>query len=406
MVADSQPGHIDQIKQTNAGAVYRLIDQLGPVSRIDLSRLAQLAPASITKIVREMLEAHLVQETEIQEPGSRGRPAVGLMVETEAWHYLALRISRGEIHLALRDLSSKLVVEERLELTLHDTQPLLKRIITQIDQFFIRHQGKLERLTSIAITLPGIIDTESGVIHRMPFYEDVKDMPRGETLAAHTGVPVYIQHDISAWTMAEALFGASRGARDVIQVVIDHNVGAGVITDGRLLHAGSSSLVEIGHTQVDPYGKRCYCGNHGCLETIASVESVLELAQVRMHQSMSSMLHQQPLTVESLCQAAVKGDLLAKDIITSVGTNVGRILAIMVNLFNPQKILIGSPFNQAADILFPAISDCIRQQSLPAYSKHISVEQTQFSNRGTMAGAALVKDALYNGSLLIRLLQG
>ncbi|PLN10181.1 transcriptional regulator, partial [Klebsiella pneumoniae] len=88
MVADSQPGHIDQIKQTNAGAVYRLIDQLGPVSRIDLSRFAQLAPASITKIVREMLEAHLVQETEIQEPGSRGRPAVGLMVETEAWHYL------------------------------------------------------------------------------------------------------------------------------------------------------------------------------------------------------------------------------------------------------------------------------------------------------------------------------
>lgn len=406
MVADSQPGHIDQIKQTNAGAVYRLIDQLGPVSRIDLSRLAQLAPASITKIVREMLEAHLVQETEIQEPGSRGRPAVGLMVETEAWHYLALRVSRGEIHLALRDLSSKLVVEERLELALQDPQPLLNRIISEIDHFFIRHQGKLERLTAIAITLPGIIDTESGIIHRMPFYDDVKDMPLGETLAAHTGVPVYIQHDISAWTMAESLFGASRGARDIIQVVIDHNVGAGVITDGRLLHAGSSSLVEIGHTQVDPYGKRCYCGNHGCLETIASVESVLELAQVRMHQSMSSMLHQQPLTVESLCLAALAGDLLAKDIITSVGTNVGRILAIMVNLFNPQKILIGSPFNQASDILFPAISDCIRQQSLPAYSQHISVEQTQFSNRGTMAGAALVKDALYNGSLLIRLLQG
>ncbi|BBS91817.1 transcriptional regulator [Klebsiella sp. WP7-S18-CRE-02] len=405
MVADSQPGHIDQIKQTNAGAVYRLIDQLGPVSRIDLSRLAQLAPASITKIVRELLEAHLVQETEIQEAGSRGRPAVGLMVETEAWHYLSVRISRGDIHLALRDLSSKLVVEELLELALEDETPFLNRVLSHIDQFFIRHQKLLERLTAIAITLPGIIDTENGIIHRMPFY-DVKDIPLGETLEAHTGVPVYIQHDISAWTMAEALFGASRGARDVIQVVIDHNVGAGVITDGRLLHAGSSSLVEIGHTQVDPYGKRCYCGNHGCLETIASVESVLELTQVRMQQSMSSMLHQQPLTVYLLCQAAKQGDLLAKDIISSIGTNVGRILAIMVNLFNPQKILIGSPFNQAADILFPAIGDCIRQQSLPAYSQHISVEQTQFSNRGTMAGAALVKDALYNGTLLIRLLQG
>ncbi|HAO2478376.1 TPA: DNA-binding transcriptional repressor Mlc, partial [Escherichia coli] len=104
--------------------------------------------------------------------------------------------------------------------------------------------------------------------------------------------------------------------------------------------------------------------------------------------------------------AALRGDLLAKDIITGVGAHVGRILAIMVNLFNPQKILIGSPLSKAADILFPVISDSIRQQALPAYSQHISVESTQFSNQGTMAGAALVKDAMYNGSLLIRLLQG
>ncbi len=81
-----------------------------------------------------------------------------------------------------------------------------------------------------------------------------------------------------------------------------------MITDGRLLHAGSSSLVDA------PYpgrslGKRCYCGNHGCLETIASVESVLELAQMRMAQSMSSLLHQRPLSVEWLCQAALQGNL-------------------------------------------------------------------------------------------------
>ncbi len=83
-----------------------------------------------------MLEAHLVQETEIQEPGSRGRPAVGLMVETEAWHYLAVRISRGEIHLSLRDLSSQLVVEDQLELALTDSTPFLTRVIDHIDRFY------------------------------------------------------------------------------------------------------------------------------------------------------------------------------------------------------------------------------------------------------------------------------
>ena len=131
MIAVGQPGHIDQIKQTNAGAVYRLIDQLGPISRIELSKRAQLAPASITKIVRELLEAHLVKETEYQEIGSRGRPAVGLVLDTEAWHYLSARISRGSITLALRDLSSKLVVEELLPLAAEDPEPLLKRILTE-----------------------------------------------------------------------------------------------------------------------------------------------------------------------------------------------------------------------------------------------------------------------------------
>lgn len=114
MIAVGQPGHIEQIKQTNAGAVYRLIDWLGPISRIELSKRAQHAPASITKMVRELLETHLVKETDYQEVGGRGRPAVGLVLETEAWHFVSARISPGSITLALRDLSSKLVVEEQL----------------------------------------------------------------------------------------------------------------------------------------------------------------------------------------------------------------------------------------------------------------------------------------------------
>jgi len=405
VIADSQPGHIDQIKQTNAGVVYRLIDQHGPISRIELSRLAQLAPASITKIVREMLEAHLVQETEFQDIGSRGRPATGLILDTVGWHYLSVRISKGDITLALRDLSSALVTEEQLPLPQEDSEPLLTRIINHIDQFFIRHQHKLERLTAIAITLPGIINTQTGIVHRMPFYP-VVDMQLGPELEKRTGLPIFIQHDICAWTMAESLFGASRGARDVIHVVIDHNVGAGVITGGRLLHNGNSTLVEIGHTQVDPYGKQCYCGNHGCLETVASISSILTQAEQRMPSSPNSRLHHQPLSIDALCDAACQGDQLATDIIIGVGNSVGRIVAVMVNLFNPQKILIGSPLNRASEILYPAIAACIRQQSLPAYSSQIAVEPTQFVNLGTMPGAALVKDALYNGSLLVKLLQG
>jgi len=402
---ESQPGHIDQIKQTNAGMVYRLIDEFGPISRIELSKRAQLAPASITKIVREMLDAHLVQETEFQEPGSRGRPAIGLILDTLAWHYLAVRIQPGFVTLTLRDLSSQSLQEDRLPLPAAADTPLLDTLQTLVDAFFIRHQHKLERLTAIAITAPGLINAASGVVHRMPGY-DVQEMPLGETLAQRSGLPVFVQHDISAWTLAESLFGAAHGAQDVIQIVIGETVGAGVISAGHLLHKSGRALVEIGHTQIDPYGQQCYCGNHGCLETVASTGSLLQLAQQRLLLQPDSELHQQPLTLENLCLAAQQGDRLAHDVIAGVGHHIGRILAMMVNIFNPQKILIGSPLNQAADILFPAVTSTIRQQALPAYSRDIVLMPAAMSDPGTFGAAALIKDALYNGYLLVKLLQG
>lgn len=109
----------------------------------------------------------------------------------------------------------------------------------------------------------------------MPSY-NVLAMPLGPALEICTGLPVYLQHDISTWTMAETLFGAPRGSQNVIQVVIDYHVVAEVITGGRVLHGGNRREVEIGHTQVDTCGKRCYCGNHGCLQTIASIKNVLK----------------------------------------------------------------------------------------------------------------------------------
>lgn len=402
MIGIGQPGHIDQIKQANVGAVYRLIDTYGPVSRIALSKYARLAPASITKIVRELMEAHLVGETEYQENGLRGRPAIGVVVETQAWHFLSIHISHGRLSLSLRELSSKLVVEDTVPLPSQAPLPLLTRLVAEVDGFFTRHQRQLERLTAIAVTVPGIIDAQAGVIHRMPWYE-VSDMPLGEVLSNHIGVPVYLQHDICAWTMAEALYGAARGSNDVIQIVIDHNVGAGVITGGRLLHGGSRTLVEIGHTQIDPDGRRCYCGNRGCLETVAGIESILEHTRQRQP---DSPLNGMTLSVDRLCSAALAGDRVAQEIITGVGLNVGRILAMMVNVFNPEKILVGSPLNGAASILYPAIQRCIGQQALPDYSRRIQIQATRFSNHGTMPGAALVKDALYDGSLLLKLMQG
>ena len=214
-------------------------------------------------------------------------------------------------------------------------------------------------------------------------------------------MPVFLQHGISAWSLAEYFFGAAKECRNIIQLVIDENVGAAIITDGALLHAGSHSTAEIGHTQINPQGKPCYCGNHGCLETEIGLHHVLEMAAQFL-----AVPEGQPLTAEMLCRAALDGNPAARELIEQVGQHIGDIAAVMVNIFNPEIILIGSPLNPASSVLFPAIRARITQRALPAFSRELTMTSCEFTNCGTLPGAALIKEALYNGSLLIRLMDG
>ncbi|MFD0706448.1 sugar metabolism global transcriptional regulator Mlc [Photorhabdus akhurstii] len=402
---DGQPGHIDQIKQINIGTVYRLIDQYGPISRIELSKKAQLAPASITKIVRELVDAHLVMETEFLDLGFRGRPATGLKLDSESWHFLCVSINLGSLILGLRDLSSKLIVEDVLPLPVNKEKSFLDSIIDEIDAFFGRYQSRLERLTAISITINAIVDPTKGLIHSFPYYQ-IQELPIGEYLHRRTGLPVFLQHETTAWTIAESLYGAAKNCQNIIQMVIDEHVGIGVIIEGQTLHAGNRGVMEIGHIQAEPDGKRCYCGNLGCLETVAGISHILSRAKQQLTVLPDSLLNGEPLTIESFCQAVNNGDTLAMDIIRDIGAKIGHIIAIMVNLFNPEKILIGSPLNASQQVLYPVINECIQRYSLPAYSKQIELVATKFNNSGTLSAVASVKKALYDGSLLINLMKG
>ncbi|MCC8379307.1 ROK family protein [Xenorhabdus sp. PB30.3] len=406
MSIDVQPSHVDQIKQINLGLVYGLIDQYGPISRIALSKKSQLAPASITKITRELFDAHLVKEVEFPDLGFRGRPAIGLKTDSKGWQFLCIRIDKDSTVFGLRDLGNNLIVEEELSLSASENQSFLNCLSELIDNFFFRHQSHLERLTAISVTTNGIIDPINGVIHNSPHYS-IQNLPLSTFLYRRIGVPVFLQHGITAWTIAESLYGAGKGCQNIIQVVIDDNVGVGIMIAGKMLHAGNQSVVEIGHTQVEPDGERCYCGNTGCLETVVGIKNILLKARELASQYPGSLISPAtPLTVELLCLAANQGDPLATEIIQNVGERIGQIMAIMVNIFNPDKILIGSPLNEAKHILYPVIQQKITQLSLPGYSQRVNIAATAFANSGTLPAASLIKQSLYSGHLLLEIMQG
>ncbi|EKO3773245.1 ROK family protein [Vibrio metschnikovii] len=402
----AQPGHIDHIKQVNAGRVYKLIDQKGPISRIDLSKESELAPASITKITRELIDAHLIHETTVQEAISRGRPAVGLQTNNQGWQFLSMRLGRGYLTIALHELGGEVLIDTKIDIHEIDQDDVLARLLFEIEEFFQTYAAQLDRVTSIAITLPGLVNSQQGMVLQMPHY-NVKNLALGPEIYKATGLPVFVANDTRAWALAEKLFGHSQDVDNSILISIHHGLGAGIIVDGRVLQGRYGNIGELGHIQIDPQGKRCHCGNIGCLETVASSQAIRDQVSLRIAQGEpSSLAEQETISIEDVCLAAANGDPLAVDVIEQLGRYLGAAIAIVINLFNPDKVLIGGVMNQAKTVLYPAIQHCIEEQSLPAYHQHLQLVESRFYKQATMPGAALIKQALYDGLLLMKVVEG
>ncbi len=400
----AQPGHIDHIKQVNAGRVYKLIDLNGPISRIDLSKVSELAPASITKITRELIDAHLIHETTVQEAISRGRPAIGLQTDNEGWQFLSARLGRGYLVIALHEHGGSVLIDTKIDIHEIEQDDVLARLLHEIEEFFETYADQLDRVTSIAVTLPGLVNSEQGIVLQMPHY-NVKNLPLGPEIYAATGLPVFIANDTHAWALAEKLFGNAKENDSSVLISIHHGVGAGIVLDGRVLQGRHGNIGELGHIQIDPQGKRCHCGNRGCLETLASSKAIREEVSRRIELGEETSIDPSSISIENICSAAA-GDPLAVEVIENLGRYLGAAIAIVVNLFNPEKILIGGVINRAKSVLYPAIEACVKQQCIPVYHQNLEIVESRFYKQATMPGAALIKQAMYDGQLLMKVVEG
>lgn len=216
-----------------------------------------------------------------------------------------------------------------------------------------------------------------------------------------------VGNDVRGIALAEHYFGATQGCQDSILVSVHRGTGAGIIMNSQVFLGHNRNVGEIGHIQIDPLGEQCQCGNFGCLETVAANPAILKKIRRLLAQGYPSSLHQvadSELTVDIICQHALAGDELAKQTLIMVGNTLGKAIAMTVNLFNPQKIVLAGHIKAAHEIIFPAIYRSISTQSLSALHKHLTLVPSQIDHRPTMGAFAMIKRAMLNGELLQKLL--
>uniref|UniRef100_A0A8W7P2L0 HTH marR-type domain-containing protein n=1 Tax=Anopheles coluzzii TaxID=1518534 RepID=A0A8W7P2L0_ANOCL len=216
-----------KITTTFVNAVYRLIDQQGPISRIQIAELSQLAPASVTKITRQLLERGLIKEVD-QQASTGGRRAISIVSETRQFHTVAVRLGRHDATITLYDMSGKSLGEEHYSLPERTQETLEEALFNAIEQFIDHYQRKLRELIAIAVILPGLVAPAQGVVHYMP-HISVNNWTLVDNLQQRFNVTSFVGHDIRSLALAEHYFGATRDCEDSILVRLHRGTGAGII---------------------------------------------------------------------------------------------------------------------------------------------------------------------------------
>lgn len=395
-------GNAELMKQLNYAMIYRLIVQQSPISRIQLADISQLAPASITKITRQLLNTKLIKEVDIQQ-STGGRPAVSIVAKFDYYQAISIQLSRSHVMIELYNLGAKTLASKRFPLNDFSQQQTQNYLISLIELFCLEQQKKIKNLIAISVVMPGVIDSVKGIVRYTP-HIDVNNWALAEILTEKFSVPIFIGNDVQSLALAESYFGTTQSVDDSILVRVHRGIGSGVIINQQLLMNHNQSACEVGHIQVNQLGERCHCGNFGCLENQVINVEIEKRARLLLEQGYKSKLTPSKCDILTICQLANQGDELAEKLIRSAGEHLGRAVAIMVNIFNPQCIVLAGELTKSPEILLNAVNNALNSQSLKQLRENLLLKCSSLDDRSAIGAFALVQQALFDGSLLMKLL--
>lgn len=391
--------NIDHIKQVNSATIYKVIEQHAPISRVEIAKVSKLAPASVTKITRQLIESGLISETERQE-STGGRRAISLAPNSNSINIIAIKLGQKLLSISHYNLSGKnLLNKQTLIPSTKSSEQLIDLLISEIAKFITQPQLINQKISAIAITLSGLVDPTNGIVLYTPTYP-LTNYPLVECLQTAFNIPTFIGNHTRSLALAENYFGATRDCLDSVLISIHHGVGSGIIIDNKVLLGKSCNIGEIGHIQSNPAGKRCHCGNLGCLETEVSDHVIFEKVKSSIQAGIPCRLDIKTMTIDNIYQAAATYDPLCQSIIEEAATYLGKNIAILVNLLSPEKIVITGKITQAGKVLFSAIEKCISQQTLVDFRQKLVIIPAELEPNSTIAAFSLIKNAMYEGDLL------
>ena len=372
--------------------LIRLFVLNGNYSITDLSREVNISVPTMTKLIGELITEGFVLDFGKQGTSGGRRPNMyGL--NPDAGYFIGVDINKDNISLGLINFKGQLIEYEPdkpfvLENTIHS----LDKLCAIIKSFITKVTVSKEKILAVGVNLSGRVNSQSGFSYSF-YYLDEK--PLSALIEERLDYTVFIENDSRSMTYGEYMHGENSNFKDMLFINASWGLGIGIIIDGKLYYGKSGFSGEFGHFPFFDNEIICRCGKRGCLETGASGSAMHRMFMEKLSEGRVSTLSNkfnkgEQITMEDIMDAVHKEDVLAIEIIESVGNELGKAVSGLINLFNPELIVLGGTLANAKDYLMLPIKSAINKYSLIRVSKDTNIRLSKLGEKCGIMGACML----------------
>ena len=359
----------------------------------DLSKELDLSIPTVTKFISEMCEDGYINDYgKLETSGGRHPSLYGL--NPESGYFIGVDIKKFAVNIGLINFKGDMMeLKMNIPYKFENTPEAMEELCRLISSFIKKTKVNTEKILNININISGRVNPESGdSFSQFNFSE----RPLAEVLTDKIGCQVCIDNDTRAMTYGEYLQGCVKGEKNIIFVNISWGLGIGIIIDGKIYTGKSGFSGEFGHINVFDNEILCHCGKKGCLETEASGSAIYRILQERIKKGECSILsgrannQELPLTLDEIISAVNKEDLLCIEIVEEIGQKLGKQIAGLINIFNPELVIIGGTLSLTDDYIAQPIKTAIRKYSLNLVNQDSVITVSKLKDRAGIVGACML----------------
>lgn len=359
----------------------------------DLSKELDLSIPTVTKFISEMCEDGYINDYgKLETSGGRHPSLYGL--NPESGYFIGVDIKKFAVNIGLINFKGDMMeLKMNIPYKLENTPEAMEELCKLINSFIKKAKVNTEKILNININISGRVNPESGYSFSQ---FNFSERPLAEILTEKIGYQVCIDNDTRAMTYGEYLQGCVKGEKNIIFVNLSWGLGIGIIIDGKIYTGKSGFSGEFGHINVFDNEILCHCGKKGCLETEASGSALYRTLLERIKNGECSILsgridnRELPLTLDEIIAAVNKEDLLCIEIVEEIGQKLGKQIAGLINIFNPELVIIGGTLSLTDDYIAQPIKTAIKKYSLNLVNQDSTITLSKLKDKAGIIGACML----------------